>query len=103
MTDTSEAKRHVIEEAERVNQERMAAVEELADAVARRVNLEHELAEAKKEEKRLMTAAEKQGWTRTQINRFAKPPKAAGRKTMSTSNDQTRREEQESFSPDAQN
>lgn len=102
MTDNSEAKRHVLEEAARVNQERMEAVENLADAVARRVDLEHQVAEAKKEEKRRMTAAEKAGWSRTEVTRFAKPPKTATRKNTSADSGQTSREQQGSFSPDAQ-
>lgn len=82
MNDTSPAKRHVLDEAHRVNEERIAAIEQLANSVARRVKIEQELNEAKKEEKRLMAAAEKQGWTRAQVNKFAKPPKNTNRKTM---------------------
>ncbi|MBO0596958.1 hypothetical protein I2485_07030 [Nesterenkonia sp. E16_7] len=101
MSELTPAQQHVMDEAQRVNEERMAAVEDLAKAVARRVDLEHELAEAKKEEKRLMAAAERQGWTRAQVNRFAKPPKSAPRRTTSTDSDQARREDQASFSPDS--
>ena len=63
MSELTAAQQHVLDEAQKVNQERMAAVEDLAKAVARRVDLEHELNEAKKEEKRLMVTAERQGWT----------------------------------------
>lgn len=80
MSDISPAQRHVLDEAHRVNEERMAAIEQLAKSVARRVELEQELSEAKREEKRLMAAAEKQGWTRAQVNKFAKPPKTTNRK-----------------------
>ncbi|WP_300345587.1 hypothetical protein [Nesterenkonia sp.] len=81
MTELDQAQQHVLEEARRVNEERMKAVEDLAAAVARRVDLERQLSEAKKTEKRLMAAAEKAGWTRTQVSRFAKPPKTATKKT----------------------
>ncbi|GAA1139802.1 hypothetical protein [Nesterenkonia lutea] len=91
MRELTPAQRHVLEEAQKVNEERMAAVEDLAKAVARRVDLEHELNEAKKEEKRLMTAAEKQGWTRAQVNKFAKPPKATARKTGDSEGDRSER------------
>lgn len=94
MSELTPAQQHVMDEAARVNEERMAAVEELAKAVALRVDLEHELNEAKKEEKRLMVAAEKQGWTRAQVNRFAKPPKTSTRKSAATENDSTSTEEQ---------
>lgn len=80
MSDIGPAQRHVLDEAHRVNEERMAAIEQLAKSVARRVELEQELGEAKREEKRLMAAAEKQGWTRAQVNKFAKPPKNTSRK-----------------------
>lgn len=100
MSELTPAQRHVIEEAQKVNEERMEAVTELAQAVTRRVDLEQELSEAKKEEKRLMAAAEKRGWTRAQVNKFAKPPKAAARKT-SDDTSEAHREEIQSFIPDA--
>lgn len=87
MSELTPAQRHVLDEAKKVNEERMSAVEDLAKAVARRVDLEHELNEAKKEEKRLMAAAEKQGWTRAQVTKFAKPPKSVARKTGDTESD----------------
>src|SRR5699024_10671508 len=55
-----EAQQQVLDEARKVNDERLKVVEELAAAVAFRVDLEKQVHEAKKEEKRLMTAAEKQ-------------------------------------------
>lgn len=91
MSDLTPAQRHVLEEAQKVNEERMKAVEDLAKAVARRVDLEHELNEAKKEEKRLMAAAEKQGWTRAQVTKFAKPPKATARTSGETEGDKRER------------
>lgn len=91
MSELTPAQRHVLEEAQKVNEERMTAVEDLAKAVARRVDLEQELNEAKKEEKRLMAAAEKQGWTRAQVTKFAKPPKAAARKSAETEADKPER------------
>lgn len=102
MSELTAAQQHVLDEAEKVNQERMAAVEDLAKAVARRVDLEHELNEAKKEEKRLMVTAERQGWTRAQVTRFAKPPKATARKNSATDPNESRQGEQASSSPDTQ-
>lgn len=91
MSELAPAQQHVMDEAQKVNEERMAAVEKLALAVARRVDLEHALSEAKKDEKRLMVAAEKQGWTRAQVTKFAKPPKAAAPKSAQTEADRTDR------------
>lgn len=77
-----EAQQQVLDEARKVNDERLKAVEELAAAVAFRVDLERQVHEAKKEEKRLMTAAEKQGWTRAQVNKFARAPKPTAKRTQ---------------------
>lgn len=81
MNDTTTAKEHVLAEAERINQERMRVVEDLAEAVARRVDLEHQVQEAQKQEKKLMADAEKAGWTRKQVAAFAKVPKRPGAKS----------------------
>lgn len=75
MSETVSPKDHALAEAERINAERMKVVEDLATAVEQRVELERELAEAQKREKRLMSEAEKVGWTRKQVATFAKPPK----------------------------
>lgn len=83
-----EAQQQVLDEARKVNDERLKAVEELAAAVAFRVDLEKQVHEAKKEEKRLMTAAEKQGWTRAQVNKFARAPKPTGKRTQQNSTPQ---------------
>lgn len=80
-----EAQQQVLDEARKVNDERLKAVEDLAAAVAFRVDLEKQVHEAKKEEKRLMTAAEKQGWTRAQVNKFARTPKPTKRAHPQTS------------------
>lgn len=89
MTELDEAQRHVLDEAARVNEERMAAIEDLAKAVAKRTGLEHELNEAKKDERRAMSAAEKQGWTKAQVAKFAKVPKPTGRKARENNETET--------------
>lgn len=101
MTDMTQRQEEMLAEAERVNEERMEIMRELAAQVAHRVDLERQVAEAEKEERRLTAAAEKAGWTRRQVLRVAKPPK-----TTSTS---TKRSESSSesssgdASPDTQN
>lgn len=74
------AEQAVLDEAEKVHQERMETVRELAASVARRVELEQQVVDAVKEEKRLATAAEKVGWTPAQVKRFAKRAKEQPRK-----------------------
>lgn len=69
------AQQAVLDEAAKVNDERMQAVHDLAAGVSQRVQLEAELAEAEKEEKRLIAAAEKAGWTAAQVKRFIKTAK----------------------------
>lgn len=94
------AQQQVLEEARKVNEERLKAVEDLAAAVAFRVDLERQLHEAKKEEKRLMNAAEKQGWTRAQVNKFARAPKAGKRTSQSGgSGAETQQEAQPTVTP----
>lgn len=75
----------VLEEAERVNEERMTAVRDLAAAVAERVTLQEQVKEAEKQEKQAARQAEKAGWTEAQIKRFIKsaktPPKSRQQST----------------------
>jgi len=85
MSENVSVKDQAIAEAERINAERMKVVEDLATAVEERVELERLLAEAQKKEKRLMTEAEKVGWTRKQVSSFAKPPKRSTSKQQTNS------------------
>lgn len=85
MTDMTQRQEEMLAEAERVNEERMQIMRELATQVAHRVDLERQVAEAEKEERRLTAAAEKAGWTRRQVLRVAKPPKAKTSTTKSSS------------------
>lgn len=76
---TEETEAAVLEEAEKVNYERMAAVKELAAAVAHRVALEEQIKEAEKREKQLARDAAKAGWTEAQIKRFTRTAKSPQR------------------------
>lgn len=76
METVNSAAQSVLEEAERVNQERMQAVADLAECIGDRMDLEAQLAETLKREKQLMAAAEKQGWTPAQIKRFSRTAKS---------------------------
>lgn len=77
------AKQAVLDEAAKVNEERMTAVEELAAGVSYRIQLEGQLIEAEKEEKRLTQAAEKAGWTAAQVKRFIRSAKASPKRRKS--------------------
>lgn len=75
MSSETEAQNEVLAEAERINEERMAVMRDLAENVGHRRDLERQVREAEKEERRLTSAAEKAGWTRRQVQRIVKPPK----------------------------
>lgn len=90
----------MLAEAERVNEERMEIMRELAAKVAHRVDLERQVAEAEKEERRLTAAAEKAGWTRRQVLRVAKPPKT--KTTTTNSSESSRISADETTSPEMQ-
>lgn len=83
------AEQAVLEEARKVNEERMRAIEELAAIVAERISLEEQLKENSKEEKRAIREAEKAGWTPAQIKRFMKPPRSQNKTRPSKDNGKT--------------
>jgi|SRR5699024_10858806 len=85
----SAAEKAVLEEARKVNEERMRAIEDLAAIVAERISLEEQLKENSKEEKRAIRQAEKAGWTPAQIKRFMKPPRTQNKTRRSEDNGQT--------------
>lgn len=71
----STAEQAVLDEARKVNEERMQAVKNLAVVVAQRIDLEEQLKDNTKQERRAVREAEKAGWTPAQIKRFMKPPR----------------------------
>lgn len=75
MSSETQAQNDVLAEAEKINEERMEVMRELAENVAHRRKLERLVREAEKEERRLTSVAEKAGWTRRQVQRVVKPPK----------------------------
>lgn len=97
------AEKAVLEEAAKVNSERMEAVEKLAATVARRVDLEKQVAETVKEERRLASAAEKAGWTAAQVKRFVRKAKEQPGKRTTPPPDQTRHENDPAQREDADN
>lgn len=87
------AEQAVLDEAAKVNSERMDAVQKLAATVARRVDLEKQVAETIKEERRLANAAEKAGWTAAQVKRFVRKAKEQPGKRTTPTPDQTRQDD----------
>lgn len=71
----STAEQAVLDEARKVNEKRMQAIQDLAAIVAQRVDLEEQLKDNAKQERRAVREAEKSGWTPAQIKRFMKPPR----------------------------
>lgn len=76
METANSAAESVLAEAQRVNEERLQAISDLAESIGHRMDLEAQLTEAHKREKQLIAAAEKQGWTPAQIKRFSRTAKA---------------------------
>jgi len=71
----------VLDEARKVNEERMEAVQKLASIVAEKHELEEQLKDNARRERQAIKAAEKAGWTQAQVKRFMKPPKKQQPKT----------------------
>lgn len=83
----SPAEQAVLNEARKVNEERMQAIQDLAAIVAQRIDLEERLKENTKQERRAVRKAEKAGWTPAQIKRFMKPPSTQSRPMPSQNNE----------------
>ena len=72
---TDHLEQAVLDEARKVNEERMKAVKHLAAIVAEKHDLEEQVKDNARRERQAIKAAEKAGWTQAQIKRFMKPPK----------------------------
>lgn len=65
----------VLDEARKVNEERLKSVEKLASIIAEKIELEEQQKDNARRERQAIKAAEKAGWTQAQIKRFMKPPR----------------------------
>lgn len=63
-----------LEDARKLTAQRMEAAEHLAEKIAARVQAEEALKEAQAAEKKAYTYAERNGWTKTELNKL-KPTK----------------------------
>lgn len=87
---------HFLEEMRRMNEERMAAAERIADALARREEAHAAAAEADSQTEAAFRDAERAGWTPGELNRL-RPSDLATRKRST----RTRRPRKTNSTPDA--
>ena len=71
----------ILDQARKLNEKRMQSVQKIADAISARVDAEETLRTAQLAEKKAFTDAEKNGWTKTELNKL-RPTKR--RKTQTT-------------------
>jgi len=90
----SPAEQAVLDEAHKVNEERMQVIQDLAAIVAQRIDLEEQLKDNTKQERRAIREAEKAGWTPAQIKRFMKPPRTQSKSQSKASAHDTNSPEQ---------
>ncbi|MGP5582244.1 hypothetical protein ACTXOF_17240, partial [Glutamicibacter arilaitensis] len=79
----SDAATRILEQLQAQNDLRMQAANDIAQAVAARVEAEQQLDQAKAAEKQAFTAALKKGWTQTELNKIGAPSRRRPRKKAS--------------------
>lgn len=80
-TSTSE---QILEEARKLTDKRMQSVKKIADAISARVEAEETLRKAQLAEKKAFSDAEKNGWTKTELNRLRPAKRRKTTKTTSS-------------------
>jgi Tfp pilus assembly protein PilX len=75
-----------LEDARKLTEQRMAAAENIAQAISVRVAAEEALKEAESEERKAYREAERHGWTKTELNRLkpVKRRRSSQKKTTTT-------------------
>jgi len=76
----SDAANRILEQLQAQNDLRMQAANDIAQAVAARVEAEQQLEQAKTAEKQAFTVALKKGWTQTELNKIGSPSRRRPRK-----------------------
>jgi hypothetical protein len=71
----------ILDQARKLTEKRMQSVRKIADAISARVDAEEALRKAQLAEKKAFADAEKNGWTKTELNKL-RPTKR--RKTQTT-------------------
>lgn len=85
----SEAATRILEQLQAQNDLRMQAANNIAQAVAARVEAEKQLEQAKAAEKQAFNAALKKGWTQAELNKVGSPSRRRPRKKDSEANTST--------------
>lgn len=75
-----DAATRILEQLQAQNELRMQAANDIAQAVAARLEAEQNLEQAKAAEKQAFTAALKKGWTQTELNKIGSPSRRRPRK-----------------------
>lgn len=78
----------ILEEARKLTEKRMLSVRKIADATSDRVEAEEALRKAQLAEKRAFADAEKNGWTKTELNKLRPTKHRKSTKANSTSDAQ---------------
>lgn len=79
----SDAASKILEQLKAQNDLRMQAAHDIAQAVAKRVEAEQTLENAKTAEKQAFAAAMKKGWTQTELNKISSKPRRRTKKETS--------------------
>lgn len=85
----SEAADRILEQLQAQNDLRMEAANNIAQAVAARIEAEQHLEQAKSAEKHAFTAALKKGWTQSELNKIGSPTRRRTRKKTDETNNST--------------
>lgn len=83
----SDAASKILEQLKAQNDLRMQAANDIAQAVAKRVEAEQELENAKAAEKQAFTAAMKKGWSQTELNKISSKPRRRTKKETSSASE----------------
>jgi hypothetical protein len=76
----------ILDQARKLTEKRMQSVRKIADAISARVAAEEALRKAQLAEKKAFTDAEKNGWTRTELNKL-RPTKRRNMQTFTPSSE----------------
>jgi hypothetical protein len=71
----------ILDQARKLTEKRMQSVQKIADAISARITAEEALRKAQLAEKKAFADAEKNGWTRTELNKLRPAKRRKSTKT----------------------
>jgi hypothetical protein len=71
----------ILDQARKLTEKRMQSVRKIADAISARVTAEEDLRQAQLAERKAFADAEKNGWTKTELNKLRPTKRPKARKT----------------------